>query len=1419
MSDNSKYNDAGMLIPGAPKLRAKLMIENFNFQELGSNITDSLGLVPGLAHDVVYDPHDQQNHHLLDEWKTGLSKAKLWPTPSYSKMIERGVPAPAVATLKYLRDTLPTEAFRPTPTNLVTFAEAIIAARAWAEEYSTYWEQVAEKRPNWEASHHTIGQTAAYITSQTLRVSDSSLYPMVTAPELSEYDLTVLQQGLDQCPSAEKAFDEIRQKLETYYQCENSLRFPFGRGTPGSRVFNSLHKAKRDLSKLHGQVTKHPVMPFSIQAERPIQRVNNNQTKILADHLSGYYFSPFSLLKIKPDALPLPTYDPPAEAAARLAENKAEPKVKKASRPPRLTESEAKALLRAPEDDGESSDQYQSLDGLIDMGLVRGIQWGEWVPQKERPTLVKNIVKGFGDFAAGNQVTPSLAGLGNPVTDEQRKQVREDGLFESAFTGNESIGLALGARGKSSAAAHYEPGLHAINLTRFNGAGALAHELYHGLDKKLSSLVDISKANRHYGSADIRKATGSRNGITYFSELVACQWWRETVFTNRKRNVKIPKEDLDQACKDHIEEFLTLEVKSNKELMNSVMPLLIGVSRFVQEMYYRVLEPEEMLKESASSFLIGFPVPNKENNELNSDLKLITANLSSLLPNTYKYFAVDLADKLTSHFLTIHPSSPGKEGTPIHNWIGSPAQQVLLSIKSVLRSESGKHLETLIGQDLKNEDRSLISDSLACAFNASVLHAVVYEEALYRLRDLDMPPHPDEAKHAQTRLKDAVYDVINDAPIEFLQDLRNSQREFDKYPEFRTKIQKLEPTSDGILSGINAINAEVAAPEWSKFTVQITNAITAGKRSRWIRDFTPLRVVCDARKQPPQKKMQRIHEQALDGLSHYREVVFNYLKNSPNLFLSEHAQTRLMRKVLPEDGEVSPKEWASKLASATNEEPFRNFMMSEDYQSAVLAMIGHSYSNSPLLDEQFSTFAKVLNDPTLLGEHCPPGLTVVFGIMNRMGLLQTKQDVSDWSTDTNIRLGMANLNAIPFSKAIFERADTFAREAEGAPSAKNRSIPYITSHLVSDVMMRAVRDGNLNGVHELDSAIDNIGASFRYLPSEERLDIIASFYDHMKDELVNKLSPENFHAKLTAGTNRKIKRFGELELDDIADNWIEHSHQLVTEERSNTDLRHFYVNLESAKADMENLNCNQRDLSNVLKHSMSYEAITFHKDGFIKPDSKKGYWYSAREMFARCAEAALSDTLDDKGISSPYLVTVPKAHHQRLPQGNRSYPGMDVALNYPADVERRKFANIFQTKIAPNMEEALNAMFPDAKPAYEAYMSRKTSLANRNSMLESMDMPSSSSFDFNNAGQPSNDEVTTVSPEHLVANANAKLDQEPEPTPATQSADFSEEAHKAAESLEDPAGNTKPGSVNGESPPNKDKTKYRSQEPTTLSLF
>lgn len=77
-----------------------------------------------------------------------------------------------------------------------------------------------------------------------------------------------------------------------------------------------------------------------------------------------------------------------------------------------------------------------------------------------------------------------------------------------ALSLNGRLGLAFGARGKggkNAAAAHYEPGQMAVNLTKGNGAGSLAHEWFHALDN-------------YFGQHDVAKEGDVGPGGEYMTE-------------------------------------------------------------------------------------------------------------------------------------------------------------------------------------------------------------------------------------------------------------------------------------------------------------------------------------------------------------------------------------------------------------------------------------------------------------------------------------------------------------------------------------------------------------------------------------------------------------------------------------------------------------------------------------------------------------------------------------------------------------------------------------------------------------------------------------------------------------------------------------------------------------------------------------
>jgi hypothetical protein len=115
---------------------------------------------------------------------------------------------------------------------------------------------------------------------------------------------------------------------------------------------------------------------------------------------------------------------------------------------------------------------------------MRAVQWGNSVTDDEREHHLKHAANAFKDL------TDIL------------------GLPEEMGSFNGRLALAIGARGKGTALAHYEPDSKTINLTRKKGVGSLAHEWGHMLDNVLGEIHTGSGRNyvsegSAYGSKDI----------------------------------------------------------------------------------------------------------------------------------------------------------------------------------------------------------------------------------------------------------------------------------------------------------------------------------------------------------------------------------------------------------------------------------------------------------------------------------------------------------------------------------------------------------------------------------------------------------------------------------------------------------------------------------------------------------------------------------------------------------------------------------------------------------------------------------------------------------------------------------------------------------------------------------------------------
>lgn len=111
---------------------------------------------------------------------------------------------------------------------------------------------------------------------------------------------------------------------------------------------------------------------------------------------------------------------------------------------------------------------------FMDTFGFRGVEFGNWNNQAERQAVMNHAYDGLLDMAEVLGIPPRAISL------------------------NGDLALAFGARGQglSGARAHYEPQRGVINLTKMQGAGALAHEWIHALDHYFGRQAGTSSDKR-----------------------------------------------------------------------------------------------------------------------------------------------------------------------------------------------------------------------------------------------------------------------------------------------------------------------------------------------------------------------------------------------------------------------------------------------------------------------------------------------------------------------------------------------------------------------------------------------------------------------------------------------------------------------------------------------------------------------------------------------------------------------------------------------------------------------------------------------------------------------------------------------------------------------------------------------------------
>ena len=118
---------------------------------------------------------------------------------------------------------------------------------------------------------------------------------------------------------------------------------------------------------------------------------------------------------------------------------------------------------------GSDYNFFRMTDGniLIARYGLRGGEFGNYTTAKDRLGGLNMTYDAFEDLYHVLGISPKDIGLGG------------------------DLAIAFGARGRGNAMAHYEPEKNVINMTKFRGAGSLAHEWAHAMDMYFGKKLNV----------------------------------------------------------------------------------------------------------------------------------------------------------------------------------------------------------------------------------------------------------------------------------------------------------------------------------------------------------------------------------------------------------------------------------------------------------------------------------------------------------------------------------------------------------------------------------------------------------------------------------------------------------------------------------------------------------------------------------------------------------------------------------------------------------------------------------------------------------------------------------------------------------------------------------------------------------------
>ena len=236
---------------------------------------------------------------------------------------------------------------------------------------------------------------------------------------------------------------------------------------------------------------------------------------------------------------------------------------------------------------------------FIDTFGFRGVQFGNWTNDLDRRNALNEAYAAFLDLAKVTNIEPKQLSL------------------------NGTLGIAFGARGGGSAAAHYELNNVVINLTKTKGVGTLAHEWFHAVDNYLGrnykggtmSMITDNISTYRTTFPFLNNLNNVLRGTAYLKRSVKCgAYWGNINEVYARLFAEWTNYRLQEL--ENRNNFLASEISEERiEIIKKLNYYIYSESLKNIGKEVNILPFEEFSKNEALS-LSGFPYPTK--NEVQS---------------------------------------------------------------------------------------------------------------------------------------------------------------------------------------------------------------------------------------------------------------------------------------------------------------------------------------------------------------------------------------------------------------------------------------------------------------------------------------------------------------------------------------------------------------------------------------------------------------------------------------------------------------------------------------------------------------------------------------------------------------------------------------------------------------------------------